>query len=58
MRNNAVKGVTKDFNGMATRSFMEMDETYKALQDEIAADANTEEFDTSDIVDEVPGEQA
>lgn len=58
MRNNAVKGVTKDFNGMATRSFMEMDETYKASQDEIAADANTEEFDTSDIVDEVPGEQA
>ena len=53
MRNNAIKGVTKDFNGMATRSFLEMDETYKASREEIEEQENSEEFDTSDIVDAV-----
>lgn len=48
MRNNAVKKYRKDFNSMAKQSFNQLDETYVAVQNEIADNANSEDF----IVDE------
>lgn len=49
MRNNAIKRVPKNFSGMAQKSFLEMDETYKASQEEIKEQENSEIFDTSDM---------
>ena len=49
MRNNAIKRVTKNFSSLAQRSFLEMDETYKASQEEIKEQENSEIFDTADI---------
>ena len=48
MRNNAIKKYPKDFNAIASQSLMQMDETYQQVQNEIAENANSEEF----IVDE------
>jgi hypothetical protein len=49
MRNNAMKRITKNFSSMAQKSFLEMDETYKASQEEIKEQENSEVFDTADI---------
>ena len=44
MRNNAIKKHPKDLNAMATQSLMQMDETYQQTQEEIAENANSEDF--------------
>lgn len=44
MRNNAVKKYRKDFNSMAKQSFNQLDETYVSVQNEIAENANSEDF--------------
>ena len=48
MRNNAIKKYPKNFNSMASQSIIQMDETYQQVQEEIAENANSEDF----IVDE------
>jgi hypothetical protein len=45
MRNNAIKKYPKDFNAIASQSLMQMDETYQQVQEEIAENANSENFD-------------
>ena len=44
MQNNAVRKFPKNFDNMAKRSFMEMDETYQQTQEDIVEQANSEEF--------------
>lgn len=44
MRNNAIKKFPKDLNRIAKQSMLEMDETYKNAQEEIAEKANTQEL--------------
>lgn len=44
MRNNAIKKHPKDLNAMATQSLIQMDETYQQTQEEIAENANSEDF--------------
>lgn len=51
MRNNAIKPFPKDMNAIAKRSMLELDETYKASRDEIAEEANVEEFDDTEVID-------
>ena len=51
MRNNAIKKFPKNLNNMASVSMLEMDETYKQTQEEIADKANSEEFIEVDAVD-------
>lgn len=51
MRNNAIKKFPKDLNSMASQSLLEMDDTYKQSQEEIAENANSEDFEEPDIVD-------
>jgi hypothetical protein len=62
MRNNAIKPFPKDMNAIAKRSMLELDETYKASRDEIAEEANVEEFDDTEVIDaevvEVEGGEA
>ncbi len=50
MRNNAIKKVTKNFSGLAQKSYLSMDETYAVAQDEIAQNANAEEFVVDDAM--------
>lgn len=50
MQNNAVKKYPKNFDNMAKQSFLEMDETYKATQEEIAEEANTIPFEEDENV--------
>ena len=47
MRNNAIKKHPKDLNAIAKQSLMQMDETYQQTQEEIAENANTEDFPLS-----------
>ena len=51
MRNNAVKKYRKDFNSMAKQSFNQLDETYVSVQEEIADNANSEDFIVDDVVE-------
>lgn len=44
MRNNAIKKFKKNYDAMAQKSFMQMDETYQQVQNEIAENANSEDF--------------
>lgn len=44
MRNNAIKKFKKNYNTMAQRSFLQMDETYQQVQEEIEENANTVNF--------------
>lgn len=44
MRNNAIKKFPKNLNGMASSSLLQLDETYKASQEEIAENENSQEF--------------
>lgn len=48
MQNNAVKKFPKNFDNMAKQSFVEMDETYKAAQEEIVVNANTIPFEATE----------
>lgn len=55
MRNNAIKKFPKNLNSMASSSLLQLDETYKASQEEIAENENSQEFvvdDESDVVAE------
>lgn len=44
MRNNAIKKFKKNYDTMAQRSFLQMDETYQQVQEEIEQNANTVDF--------------
>lgn len=44
MRNNAIKKFKKNYDTMAQRSFLQMDETYQQVQEEIDQNANTVDF--------------
>lgn len=45
MCNNATKKFPKNYDPMASKAFMEMDETYQQVQEEIAENANAENFE-------------
>lgn len=52
LRNNAVKKYPKDFDSMANRSFVQIDETYQAQKAEIEQNANTIEVEVPvDVVE-------
>lgn len=51
MCNNATKKFPKNYDPMASKAFMEMDETYQQVQEEIAENANSEEFIVDDIIE-------
>lgn len=53
---NAIRKCAKDFNSLANRSFLEIDETYKASQEEINDNANTEPFVESTVIDSTAAE--
>lgn len=44
MRNNAIKKYPKNMNQMASSSLLQLDDTYKAAQEEIAENENSQEF--------------
>ena len=48
MRNNAIKKFPKNLNSMASNSLLQLDETYKASQEEIAQNENSQEFVVED----------
>jgi hypothetical protein len=48
MRNNAIKKFPKNLNSMASSSLLQLDETYKASQEEIAQNENSQEFVVED----------
>lgn len=52
MRNNAIKKFPKNLNSMASSSLLQLDDTYKATQEEIAENENSQEFvfEDADIV--------
>lgn len=50
---NAIRKCAKDFNAMATKSFMQMDETYQNAQEEIEENANSEIFVDATVVESV-----
>lgn len=56
LRNNATKKYPKNYDPMANKAFMEMDETYQNVQAEIQQNANSVEFeaDVADVVDTKP----
>ncbi len=44
MCNNATKKFPKNYDTMASKAFVELDETYQVAQEEVSENANTEEF--------------
>lgn len=50
MRNNAIKKFKKNYDAMAQRSMLQVDETYQQVQEEIADNANSQDFE--EVVDE------
>ena len=44
MRNNAIKKFPKNLNSMASNSLLQLDETYRSTQEEIAQNENSQEF--------------
>jgi hypothetical protein len=48
MRNNAIKKFPKNLNSMASSSLLQLDETYKTAQEEIAENENSQEFTVED----------
>lgn len=48
MRNNAIKKFPKNLNNMASNSLLQLDEIYKASQEEIAQNENSQEFVVED----------
>lgn len=57
LRNNATKKFPKNFNSMARQSFLELDDTYMAVQAEIKEKANTEDFVVDDVVADVEAKE-
>ena len=56
MRNNAIKKFKKNYDAMAQRSMLQVDETYQQVQDEIAENANSVDFEeTTDTQDTANG---
>lgn len=51
MQNNAVRPFPKNLNVMAKTSFIEMDDSYKASQEEIEENENSIPFDDADVID-------
>ncbi len=60
MRNNAIKKFKKNYDAMAQRSVLQVDETYQQVQEEILENANTVEFieQTEEVIDEPKKEDA
>lgn len=54
MRNNAIKKFKKNYDTMAQRSFLQMDETYQQVQEEIEQNANSVPFDAIEEKPEPP----
>ena len=52
MRNNAVRKFPKNFDSMANRSFAQMDDVYVQMQQDIAENANTVEFQS--VIEQKP----
>ena len=52
MRNNAIKKFKKNYDAMASRAVLQMDETYQQAQQEIETNENSVDFVESDIVEE------
>lgn len=52
MLNNATKKYPKNYDAMASKAYIEMDETYQQVQEEIEENANTVEFEPSDETEE------
>lgn len=52
MRNNAIKKFKKNYDAMASRAVLQMDETYQQTQQEIETNENSVDFVESDIVEE------
>jgi HJR/Mrr/RecB family endonuclease len=50
MCNNAIKKFPKNYDSMASKAFVEIDETYQEQQEEVAAEANSVEFIEADEV--------
>ena len=50
MCNNATRKYPKNYNSMANKAFIEMDETYQQVQEEIEENANSVDFEEADIV--------
>ena len=48
MRNNAIKKFKKNYDAMAQRSFLQIDDTYREVQEEIAENANQVEFEPAE----------
>lgn len=48
MRNNAIKKYPKNMNQLASSSLLQLDDTYKETQEEIAENENSEEFVVAD----------
>lgn len=59
MRNNAIKKFKKNYDAMAQRSMLQVDETYQQVQEEIADNANSVEFieQTEEVIDEPKDEE-
>lgn len=54
MRNNAIKKFPKNMNSMAKSSILQLDDTYKATQEEIAENENSQPFEVEgDVVADV-----
>ena len=54
MCNNAIKKFPKNYDTMASKAFVEMDDTYQEVQEEVSENANSEEFidmDASEVVE-------
>ena len=54
MCNNATKKFPKNYDTMASKAFVEMDETYQEVQEEVEENANAQEFidmDASEVVE-------
>lgn len=54
MKNNAIKKFKKNYNTMAQRSFLQLDETYQQVQEEIEQSANSVEFRPVEIEEKPP----
>lgn len=56
MRNNAISKFPKNYDAMANRAYIEMDDTYRQVQEEIQDNANSVEFLPVDEADDVVAE--
>lgn len=58
MCNNATKKFPKNYDPMASKAFMEMDETYQQVKEEIEENANSEDFIVDDVINSAAKEKA